>query len=245
MFFMLELFANTWKTYSRHVGMMLYFAIPFLISLAIPLLSPAPTYAALGGYFLRSGSLPAMSIIDWAIIAIELVISIYLLALALVVINLIVKATRTRTRVGAEALRNIGKYSFVVFCLFLAVKIIETGILWLSLERGVTEWIVYLFGFLASLGLFYAAPAVVLEEKKPAKAFAASYSHIVRKPDLFILWLVIAFISLAIVTGITYALIETPGWRQIAVALINSIIVLPLLLILQAHMYLTKYTILK
>lgn len=242
---MFELFGNTWKVYTRHLGMVLFFSIPFLISLLIPLFSPAPTYAALGGYFLRSGSLPEMTLADWIVVAIALVVSLYLLSFALVAINLVVKATRTRTKVGTEALRNIGKYTFVIFCLFLAVKIIETGILWLTLERGAAELFVSVFVLVAWLGLFYATPAVVLEEKKPVKAFAASYAHIVRKPDLFIVWLVVAFVAVAVVTALTYELIGTALWRQVVVALVNSLLVLPFLLILQAQMYLTKYTIIK
>lgn len=242
---MFELFANTWKVYTRQWGMVLFFSLPFLISLILPLFSPAPTYAALGGYFMRSGSLPEMTLMNWIVVAVALVVSLYLLSFALVAINLVVKATRTRTRVGTEALRNIEKYTFVVFCLFLAVKIVETGILYLTIERGATELFVYIFGLVASLGLFYAAPAVVLEEKKPAKAFAASYAHIIRRPDLFVVWLVVAFVALVVVTALTYALVETALWRQVVVALINSLLVLPFLLILQAQMYLTKYTIVK
>lgn len=242
---MLDLLNNTNKVYTKQLGMLVFFSIPFLISLLVPLFSPAPTYAALGGSFLRSGSLPEMKLMDWAVVAVAVIVSLFLLSLALVAINLVVKATRTSTKVGTEALRNLGKYTFVVFCLFLAIKVVEMVILYAALQFGANEFVVFLFGFVASLGLFYAAPAVVLEEKKPVPAFVASYVHIARKPLHFIGWLVLAFIVLAIITEVTYAVIDAAMTRQIVVALISSLIVLPYLLILQAQTYLMKYTIIR
>jgi hypothetical protein len=242
---MLGLLNNTNKVYTKQLGMLVFFSIPFLFSLLVPLFSPAPTYAALGGSFLRSGSLPEMKPMDWAVVAVAVIVSLFLLSLALVAINLVVKAARTSTKVGTEALRNLGKYTFVVFCLFLAIKVVEMVVLYAALQFGANEFVVFLFGFVASLGLFYAAPAVVLEEKKPVPAFVASYAHIVRKPLHFIGWLVLAFIVLAIITEATYAVIDTAMTRQIVVALISSLIVLPYLLILQAQTYLMKYTIIQ
>ena len=242
---MFDLLNNTVKTYKRQLGLLIFFSIPFLVSLLIPLFSPAPTYVALGGYFLRSGSLPNITPTEWVVVAVAVVVSLYLLSLALVAINLIVKATRTKTRVGTEALKNLGKYSLTVFALFFAVKIVETLVLYAAIQNGATEFIVYIFGFITSLGLFYVAPAVVLEEKKPIPAFATSYAHIVRKPLHFVAWLVLAFVVLAIVTVATYAVVDAPMTRQLVIALISSLVIMPFLLILQAQMYLTKYTILQ
>ena len=242
---MLDLLNNTTRTYTRQLGMLIFFSIPFLVSLIIPLFSPAPTYVALGGYFLRSGSLPDITPTEWVVVGVAVLVSLYLLSLALVAINLVVKATRTKTKVGTEALRNLGKYSMTVFALFLAVKIVETLILYAVIQNGATEFVVYVFAFLTSLGLFYVAPAVVLEEKKPVPAFASSYAHVARKPLHFLAWLILAFLVLAIITVATYAVIDAPMTRQLIIALISSLLVMPFLLILQAQMYLMKYTILQ
>jgi hypothetical protein len=144
--------------------------------------------------------------------------------------------------------KNLGKYSLVVFSLFLAMKIIETGILVFTISNSMSELPVYIFSFIASLGLFFAAPAVVLEEKKPVPALISSLKHIIKKPLHFIVWLVLAFVMAAAVMQISYSLLDilhvSRNITQFIIVLVNSLIVLPLLIIFSAEIYLTKYTIL-
>jgi hypothetical protein len=125
------------------------------------------------------------------------------------------------------------------------VKVVETLILIYVLATGAPEIPVLIFSFLASIGLFYVAPAVVLEEKKPAPAFISSYRHVLKKPLHFIMWLAVAFILLAIVSLLSFSLFSEAGVRQGFIVLVNSLVVLPFLFILQAQMYLAKYTIVR
>ena len=246
-----DLLHHSWEVYVKNLKMLLFFSMLFVFALLVPLFSPAPTYSALGGYFLRSGSIAVydLSLSDIIVIIVSSLISLYLLSLALVAVNLVVKSMRTRTRVSSDALRNLGRYTAVVFFVYLAVKIIEFGILSYTIANNISEFPVYVFTFLASLGLFYVAPAVVLEEKKPVSAISSSYNHILRKPGLFVLWIAVAFILLLIIKGVFYMLLEAFSLStllvQVLIVLISSLFVLPYLIILQAQMYLTKYTILK
>jgi hypothetical protein len=245
---MMDLLAHTLKVYAKNLGMVLFFSIPLIIALLLPLFSVAPTYSALGGYFLRSGSMPQMTAMDLLVIGVASIFSLFLLSLAMVAINLVVKSMKARTRISSEVIKSLGKYTLVIFSLFLAMKIIETGILVLAISNDMTELPVYIFSFLASLGLFFAAPAVVLEEKKPIPALIASYKHIMRKPLHLIAWLVLAFVMVAVVMQLSYTLLDmfavSRFITQLIVVLINSLIVLPLLIIFSAEIYLTKYTIL-
>lgn len=245
---MLDLLAHTLKVYAKNIGMVVFFSIPFIIALLLPLYSAAPTYSALGGYFLRSGSMPQLTTMDMVIIAVASLFSLLLLSLAMVAINLVVKSMKAHTKVSTEVVRNLGKYTLVVFSLFLAMKIIETGILVCTVTNDFSELPVYIFSFIASLGLFFAAPAVVLEEKKPVPALISSYKHIMKKPLHLVAWLVIAFLMAAAVMFLSYALLDMLAISrfvtQLIVVLINSLIVLPLLIIFAAEIYISKYTIL-
>jgi len=236
---------NSLQVYAKYLTMVVFFSIPFVIALMLPYLSPAPVFSALGGYFLRSGSLPELKTADMGIILALSVLSLFFLSLALVAINLVVKSSRTRTKVSAEALRGLGKYTMVVLAIFVAVKVVETLILIYVLATGAPEIPVLIFSFLASIGLFYVAPAVVLEEKKPAPAFISSYRHVLKKPLHFVMWLAVAFILLAIVSSLSFSLFSEAGVRQGFIVLVNSLVVLPFLFILQAQMYLAKYTIVR
>jgi len=253
---MMKLLAHTLKVYSKNIGMVLFFSIPFIIAFLLPSYVFSnlfkqledPTYSALGGYFLRTGSMPQITAIQLGILIITTLVSLYLLSLALVAVNVVVKAMKAQTKISAEVVKNLGKYSLIVFSLFLAMKIIETGILVFTISNSMSELPVYIFSFIASLGLFFAAPAVVLEEKKPVPALISSYKHIIKKPLHFIVWLVLAFVMVAAVMLVSYSLLDLLHVErpiiQLVVVLINSLIVLPLLIIFSAEIYLTKYTIL-
>ncbi len=242
---MFETFGHSLQVYFKYLTMILFFSIPFVIALLLPYLSPAPVFSALGGYFLRSGSLPELQLADSLIIIVISLLSLAFLSLALVAINLVVKSSRTRTKVSAEALKSLGKYTAVVLAIFVAVKVVETLILLYVIGSGVSELPVFIFSFLSTLGLFYVAPAVVLEEKKPAPAFIASYKNILIKPLHFILWLVVAFLLVYVVSSISFALFTETALRQGFIVLVNSLFVLPFLVILQAQMYIAKYTLIK
>lgn len=242
---MFDVVRNAVHTYTKYTTMILFFSIAFIIALFMPAFSPAPVFSALGGYFLRSGSIPELSTTDMVVVVLVSAVSLALLSLALVAVNLTVKASRTKTKVSAEAMRKLGSYTTTVFMIFAVVKIIETLLLALTASSGLPELPVFLFGFLASLGLFYVTPAVVLEEKKPAPAFISSYRHIIRKPVHFIMWLVIAFVLLAIVSTLSMALSADTAMRQGFTIVVNSLFILPFLVVLQAHMYIAKYTIVR
>jgi hypothetical protein len=242
---MFDVMKNAVATYTKYTSMIIFFSIPFIIALLMPTFSPAPVFSALGGYFLRSGSIPELSNADILLIIAVSAISLALLSLALVAVNLVVKASRTRTKVSAEALRNLGKYTLTVFGIFAFVKVVETLLLMYTASSSLPELPVFILSFIASLGLFYAAPAVVLEEKKPAPAVISSFKHVFRKPLDFILWLVVAFILLAAASSLSFTMFADTGMRQGFTIIVNSLFILPFLVVLQAHIYLMKYTIVR
>lgn len=244
---MIDAIKNSIETYTKNIGMILFFSIPFLLSLVLllPPLSPAPVFSALGGYFLRSGSIPQITTTDLVIIILSAGISMLFLSLAAVAITLVVKSSRTRTRVSAESMRNLGRYTLIVFGIFVGIKVLEFLFLSYLISININELPALVIDFILSLGLFYIAPAVVLEEKKPVPALVSSFNHIVRRPLNFIVWLVLAFILIYVFSSFSFFMFSDPMMRQGFIILLNSAVVLPFLTVLQAHLYMSKYTIVR
>ncbi len=244
---MFDILKNSIETYLKNLGMILFFSIPFILSLVLllPPFSPAPVFNALGGYFLRSGSIPELTLNDLAIIVISAGLSLLFISLACVAITLLVKATRTRTRVSAEAMRNLSNYTLVVFFIFVGVKILEFLLLSYFVSSNINELPSIIIDFIVSLGLFYIAPAIVLEEKKPVPALMSSFNHIIRRPINLIIWLVITFILVYMFSSLSFIMFSDFMLRQGFNILMNSAIVLPFAVVLQAHLYMSKYTIVR
>ena len=63
------------EAYTNNIKMLLFFSLPFLLAFLIPVFSPMPTYAAVGGTFLRTGSMYMdLTSFDIALIALTFLI---------------------------------------------------------------------------------------------------------------------------------------------------------------------------
>jgi hypothetical protein len=98
---------------------------------------------------------------------------------------------------------------------------------------------------IASLGLFYAPAAIVIDDMRPFRAVQASYRHIMKKPMLFLLWLAIALIALIALDAFFIMLKNSIPFARYILLIINSLVLVPFLIVLQTQSYLTKYSILK
>src|SRR5271157_674130 len=83
--------------YMKRLGLIVLFSIPFVFAFLIPLLVPAPTYFAIGGVFLRTGSIPDLTVTDLLITAIGYALAVFLIADSIVNINIIIRSKRTVT----------------------------------------------------------------------------------------------------------------------------------------------------
>jgi len=246
--------------FKKNFRIVLFFSIPFLLAFAIPLLSPMPTYVSIGATFLRTGSMFVdLTYFDIALIFLSSLASLFLISFATVAINLVIKSQRTLTNIRTEVIEGIEKYTITIFLLYTLFLIFSLIVLLISYEYGVEGLATPLFSFFLSLMLFYVPAGIVIDELKPTEAIRMSLFMIKNKFALFLLWLVIGFLLLTavdivfiVLSGAISGLISDPGERYIVLAVgryvvlvINSLLIMPFLIILQTQMYLTKYTILK
>jgi len=233
----------SFKAYRENIRLISFFSIPSLIAFLIPAMVNTPVFSALGGSFLRTGSIPDMTGADLGVVIFGVLVSLYLVSFAIVNINLVIKSQRTGTNIKKEVLRGITGYTLNVFSLFLLGTIALLIIQLVTFEMGAQKWLAPLLSLLVWLPLFYAPAALVIDDMRPYRAAQKSVSMILSKLPYFLLWLVIAFALLALFDAAALALLPHK-MGSLAVLLLNSLLLMPFLIVLQTQIYMSKYTIL-
>jgi hypothetical protein len=83
----------------------------------------------------------------------------------------------------------------------------------------------------------------VIDEMRPYRAAQKSVSMVISKLPYFLLWLAIALVLLSAIDFAALALLPH-STGSLAVLLLNSILLMPFLIVLQTQIYMSKYTIL-
>jgi hypothetical protein len=225
--------------YREKLGLILIFSIPFFIAFLIPLLLPSPTYLALGGVYIRGGSIPTMSMLDWVFTAAAYLVSIFIIADSMVNVNLLIRSKRTMTNISAEVLEAMGRYATRVFLVSIILSLVLTLVFLLLYENPMQSIAYPLLSLILMVPFFFSVPAIVMDNHGTLGSLRASFSVAVSKPLFVLLWLAIAFV-LFMAFGIV-AYIFPKFLTQYVFLLFNSVFILPFLLILSAQMYMEKY----
>ena len=236
----------TWAAYTRNVKLISFFSIPFLLALLIPLLSPMPTFLSAGGSFLRFGSIPTEDLTqgNMAIIAVFSLASLFLVSFALVAINIVIKSQRTLTQIRSEVLQGIEKYTFSVFWLLLTFELLYLIVNMFLFEFGLHRVLGSLLTFLLSLPIFFAPAAIVIDDLGPSAAVRMSLNVMKMRFAYFLLWMVIGAAALVVLDGALLAILSHT-LAEYAVLVVNSVVLLPFLVVMQTQIYLSKYTIIR
>jgi len=238
-----NILSYSFKAYSQNVRLISFFSLPALIALLVPLLVNTPVFAALGGSFLRTGSIPDMTGAELGIVIVALLASLYLISFAIVNINLVIKSQRSGTSIKNEVIKGITGYTLNVFLLFLLGTIALLIIQLLTFELGAQAWLSPLLSLLIWLPLFYAPAALVIDDMRPWRAAEKSFKMVFSKLPYFLLWLAISFVLLSLLDVIFLSLLPHK-LGSLAVLILNSLVLMPFLIVLQTEIYLSKYTIL-
>jgi len=226
--------------YQKRLILILIFSIPFLFAFLIPVLVPAPTYVALGSVFLRTGSLAELSLFDIVVTAIAYALTVFLIADTVANINLIVRSKRTLTTIKKEVLGAIGTYAARIFYIYTLMLLLLFIVQLLTYENPLQSWIYPLFAFVLSFLLFFVPPAVVIDHSDTPTAIKRSVKMALRIPHMILIWTVFSLVVLSVVKVFADVLFSSP-YSGYFVLVINSLFVLPFLIVLQTHMYMEKY----
>ncbi len=240
---MLKVLKYSISTYFKNIALISFFSIPLLFAMIIPLFIQTPVYLALGGVFLRTGSIPDVTSWDIGIMAFSFLVSLFLISFAMVNINLVIKSMRTSVLITHEVIAGIGKYTLNVFWLFLTLQMMIFILQLLLFGMPYASILYPILTLLASLPFFYTPSALVIDDYKPWRAIQKSVNYSISKMPLFLMWLFIGFAMLAINEFVFYALLPQP-YSTYIVLFINSVVTMPFLIVLSTQVYMSKYTIL-
>jgi hypothetical protein len=227
------------KLYCEKAGFVLAFSIPFIIALAIPSLVSGPTFISIGGVFLRTGSIPEISAPEAAVMLFSYLVSMFLIAESIVAITLMVKSKRTLTNPTAEVLGALRKYGVTVFLAYtLAAALILIAQL-LTFEFEFRSILLPLLTLLISLGVMFVPQAMVIDGMRLGRAIEESFSVAKKKFADLLLWMLVGALMLTL-SELIFLLLPHP-FGSYLVLLVNSLFIIPFLVIYQAHIYMKKY----
>jgi len=226
--------------YLKKLNLIVLFSVPFIIAFLIPALVPLPTYLALGGVFLRTGSLPSLSLLDIAITAFAYALSVFIISDTIVNLNIIIRSKRTQTGIKREVMSAIGNYATRIFYISTMMLLLMIVVQLVVYENPFQPIIYPLFLLCLSFLLFFVPPAVAIDHSDTPTAMKRSAEMAMKNPHYVLLWSLVALLCLSVVKFCADLMFASPisGYFTL---LVNSLVVLPFLTILQTQMYMEKY----
>jgi hypothetical protein len=233
------------RTYSKHLELITLSSLSFVISFIIPAFAQFPTFNDLGSIFVRTASMYYnLDIQSTIIIIAATMFSLLFLSFAIVAMAVVVKHSRTSTRITKEVLDGLESYTGKVFTILL----LFTGVLMIAdialYGTGYAGIFTAVLGLILTPFFIFAPSSVVIDESSAIRAIKRSARFFAKRFDYFLLWLAIAIILLTLVDGIAIGVSGTLVSRY-AVLVVDSIFVLPFLTILINEMYMKRFALLK
>ncbi len=242
---MQKLLKYSFQTYTTHLPLILLFSLSFIIALLIPVFAAFPTYNDLGGIFLRSTSLfTNLNLFTTAVIVFSTLFSLLFLSFAIVAINIIVKHSRTQTRINREVMAGLEKYTARVFTALLIFTVIVIAIDAMNYLLGISPTLSSIVGLIVTPFFFYAPAAIVIDELSIKRAMEASLRFFFGRLDYTLTWIVVAFVLVTLFDFIFIGVSGTMLSRYLLLAF-NALFIMPYLIVLQSQAYMGRFSLLK
>ncbi len=227
------------EIYLRKRWVITVFAIPFLLSALLLLIVPAPTYAALGALYLRTGSIPDLNIWEAALTVAVYAVALFISSDAAVNIAVVVKTQRTLTKITSEIIENAKKYASKIFIIYTLALFILTVAQILLYDHPLKAALFALVSGAVAFALFFTLPAVVIDELGVGESIKQSLKIGAQKWREVLIWAIAFTLLLAFLEAL---LLHLPSpWGTAAVFLINALIITPFFIVLQMQIYMEKY----
>ncbi|MEK6923913.1 MAG: hypothetical protein AABW54_01585 [Candidatus Micrarchaeota archaeon] len=233
-------FKDNWKS-------VVLFSVPFL--LAFPLAVLLPNYPALGGIFLRPGSLGTdVSAGGIALMLAAVAASMLLFSLAVVAINSVVKSRRTLTKLKQWDFERMETATLRMFGVYLVTFIAVFAFNLLLFQLRVAEQprlILYaLFSLAAYAAVLFAPQAIVLDNRGIEQSIVMSSRCAAGKLAETAAFVILALVLMGVNAAVFTSLQSSLPWAIFIGVLTNSLLILPFLELLKVQIYLSKYSLL-
>ncbi|MDE1856619.1 MAG: hypothetical protein KGH98_00880 [Candidatus Micrarchaeota archaeon] len=234
------------NTYLGNIKLLLLFSLSFVIALLIPLFAAFPTYNDVGGTFVRLASLGSLSLADTAVIVAATLFSLLFFSFAMVMINVVVKHTRTSTKIKSDVIRSLEKYTGKVFLALLlyTIIIVLAAMASYAVVPSLTGVVTSIIALIAFPFFLYAPSSIVIDEKRLVHAMQASANFFAKRLDYTLLWIVVVILLVSVFDLLFIAFGGTAASRY-ALLVFNGLFILPFIVVLQSQMYMKKFPLLK
>lgn len=226
--------------YLKRLGLIIVFSVPFILAFLVPVLVPAPTYLALGGVFLRTGSLPELSLLDIVITSLAYAFAMFVMGDTLVNINIIIRSKRTLTSIRHEVVSAMGTHAMRIFHIYTMFLLVLFILQLLTYDNPLQSWLYPLLMLALSALLFFVPPAVVIDNSDTPTAIRRSVGMALRNPHFVLLWIALLLLSVSCVKLVADFIFSSP-FSGFFVLLVNCLLLLPFFTVLQTQMYMEKY----
>jgi hypothetical protein len=242
---MANVLGRTWNSYRSNLGLVLISAVALIIAFLVPAFASLPTFNDLGGVFLRTSSIYLnLNIFNSAVIIISFLFALIFISFALVMINVIVKHSRTRTKIKNAVMSSLERFTGIVFVTLLIYSVIVFAVNIVTYGSAYSAALTAIVALLLTPLVFYAPSSIVIDEKGFFRAMKASAAFFFKKFDYFLLWLVVAIILFTVLDFVFIHAFGTFASRYVMLV-VSSVFVLPLLMLMQGEMYLNRFGLLK
>jgi hypothetical protein len=226
--------------YLKRLGLIIIFSAPFLLAYIVTVLVQAPTYLAIGGVFLRTGSSSELSILDIIITSLAYALSMFIMGDTVVNINIIIRSKRTLTSIKHEVLAAMGTYAMRIFYISTLFLLVMFILQLLTYDNPLQSWIYPLAMLVLSSLLFFVPPAVVIDNSDTPTAIRRSARMAVQNPHFVLLWTALLLLAVSCVKLGSDLLFSSP-FSGLFTLLVNLLVILPFFIVLQTQMYMEKY----
>ncbi|MCL5430043.1 MAG: hypothetical protein M1504_01030 [Candidatus Marsarchaeota archaeon] len=233
------------EVYTKHITLILLFSLAFIIAFAIPIFASFPTFNDMGGIFLRIPStFTNLNAFTAGVIVVATVFSLLFLSFAIAAISLIVKHSRTATRMKKEVINGLEKHTSRVFVVLLLYTAILEFLSIAAYAYGITQVIPSVIGLLITPFFFYAPASIVIDEKGVIRAMQLSAKVFVKNFQYVLLLLFSGIVALTVFDFI-FILIGGTMLSSYLMLIFTSIIIMPFFVVLQCEAYMRRFALLR
>ncbi len=237
---MFRVFKHALDFYLNKVWVITIFAIPFLLSALLLMLVAPPTYLSLGQLYLRTGSLPDISLLELLLTIVVYAVALFISVDAAVNIGVVVKSKRTFTHITTEIVLAAKKYASRLFFIYTFALLILLSTQLLTYDHPLKEIFVALVSIALASTLFFTMPAIIIDDLDIISAIKRSIKMLQKFWDFIVIWAVSYFLLILMIESLLFFIIPTP-YSPLLVFLLNGLIIVPFFLVLQMQMYMEKY----
>jgi len=234
--------------YLSNLRLISFFSIPLIV--AFPLALLLPNYVAASGIFLRLGSLGTdVGLPETLLMIAILIVSLLLFSFALVAVNSVIKAQRSRLQLKHTDFERMEEATFRLFTVLLIAFLATFAFNLLLYETGVVSErtrlaLNALFAGIVSLLVLFAPQAIVIDNASPEHAFTLSASLLGRRLGSVVALIVFGAALVAVNTLVFTTLQPAFGLAPLAGIVLNALVLVPFLEVVKVQIYLSKYNLL-